>query len=645
MLRDARWIVPFVVSGSLLFLACSGDSDEIDATPSGGLGGQAGASGAGQAGAASGGAGTSGGAGQPGAGTGGSGGTAGKGGNTGTAGTAGTAGKGGSAGTAGTAGKGGTAGQAGGAGKGGGGSGGAAGQAGASGAAGVSGWATSDPKCAASCKHLFEAGCAGTVTPKECLADCNGTLDDYPTCVDAAHALLDCQTAGQITCLPGGGATSSPACAAEGTKLAQCTVCLPRPGDSLCAACSKASCCAEGKAFVEAPGFAEFSQCEKACAGAAPCLQACKAAQPSAGAAFDKVTACASAACPVACKSGAPGDDALSLYCKQDAASACPAQTSVDACIAGIASAASLACGGAIYGQLACIVDKGITCEGGKQVTDPACKQVGETCGCTTSASADGTSCSEHCPKWGTDCTKVDGGYACTCTKGLGAGKTFTQAGTCSSAASAGQTMCPALGVGAGGATGGPPTPCSLVAQDCVDPALPKCDTSLSGAVCMPDGIVAVGASCNDGDCKKGAICASIGLPTIFPGPGFLGAAVCRATCSAAKPCADPAMFCASATPVGLCVPACKPLSGDCVGGTCARLEYDPSFSSHATCRPVGPGSVGDPCSNDQQCGKDQLCMAVKGSSACRALCDATHPCASGSCSPVAGSNVSVCAP
>lgn len=267
--------------------------------------------------------------------------------------------------SAGTSGAGGAAGQGGGAGNAGAGLGGSAGSP-----------AGNDP-CVAACTHVIAAGCPGTASLEDCIANCPDAAKAHPSCQDKANDVRACQSTAPVACNAGGGVTFGAACDAQTKSLLSCAVCDPSPKDTLCTACLKDTCCSDVKEAASAPGTIEFVNCLKPCKGAASCEHACEASYPAAAAAAGKVKWCADTVCPAACKTGGTADDMVSVYCKMELESGCSTHATVEACEQDVhAAAVALGCGGAFFSAFKCSLNTGVTCVGGKPAFDPSCQAI-----------------------------------------------------------------------------------------------------------------------------------------------------------------------------------------------------------------------------------------------------------------------------
>jgi hypothetical protein len=230
-----------------------------------------------------------------------------------TGGTGGSNASGASSGGTGGAGKGGS----GAAGKGG--TGGAGGsQAGASatgGAAGtmVSGGSGGVPagvgECDEACEKLIAAECGGTLAA--CITNCNSLTS---VCPAETPPYLSCtlETTSTVMCTDGGSIV--PACDAEDRAVGQCVVCKPLTTDGTCATCSRSSCCTELQSYVGATDAAAFDTCLADCTDLA-CVDACTAASPLAGAAYEDVGACQNDSCAEPCLCQASADDTACITC------------------------------------------------------------------------------------------------------------------------------------------------------------------------------------------------------------------------------------------------------------------------------------------------------------------------------------------
>jgi hypothetical protein len=269
-------IASSLVTLGLWTTGCGSDPAPDD-DDDGGIGGGAVLGGAGGAGGTTGG---TGGASMQGGGTGGTGGT-------GTAGTGGMTGMGGSqAGTSSSAGKGGSV------------------------AAGGSGGAPAGVgDCNEACEKFIAAQCGGDLTA--CITNCNNLTTACPaetpaylTCALEPSSTVMCTDTGLIV----------PACDAEDRAIGVCVVCDPVATDGTCATCTRSSCCTELETYVGAADSAAFDTCLEPCVDQA-CVDACAAASPLAGAAFESVGTCQNDSCAEPCICQASADDMACLAC------------------------------------------------------------------------------------------------------------------------------------------------------------------------------------------------------------------------------------------------------------------------------------------------------------------------------------------
>ena len=175
---------------------------------------------------------------------------------------------------------------------------------------------------------------------------------------------------------------------------------------------------------------------------------------------------------------------------------------------------------------------------------------------------------------------------------------------------------------------------CSVAAQECG--AGEKC-TLGTDLTCVPAGSVPLGAPCMFGvpggdNCAVGGLCTAVGGVRLDDG----GTPHCRALCSTELPCAT-GTACVGYSDdglTGMCIAQCAAYSA-CDGGlTCGDYRGgiwgSPAF---LVCRMPGANAVGKVCGSSFDCVADAICY----SGACRALCDATHPCALGVCLSAGG--------
>lgn len=201
-------------------------------------------------------------------------------------------------------------------------------------------------------------------------------------------------------------------------------------------------------------------------------------------------------------------------------------------------------------------------------------------------------------------------------------------------------------GAATGGApdTGpGPGEPCDVFAQDCADPAAPKCAVDFSDPTELP-------STCQPalGDDMFGELCerpdGTPGIDTCAPGLfcGFFGQPLsdpqtrqCLEDCNATSACGADRICFRLAGPAapdarlyGVCADGCDPFSpspcavplNKCVPGL--AIAGDVGW----TCVPApADGAEGDACMADLDCGPLLACNPD--TQACAPVCDAGHPC------------------
>lgn len=195
-----------------------------------------------------------------------------------------------------------------------------------------------------------------------------------------------------------------------------------------------------------------------------------------------------------------------------------------------------------------------------------------------------------------------------------------------------------------------PQITCDPIAQDCTDPARPKCSITVDANGTLPRCVQSLGAK------KEGEACLRLGAGTAAQGHDdcarglfctFIGAAqaladpprACRRFCRADKDCGASAM-CVRLDGVdpadGACVPTCTLFGSDCpMGMACAYPTSDVDGADYfATCRSAGAVADGAPCASQLDCGSGSFCLdpSFGNQAACTPICDANHPCARGKC-------------
>lgn len=167
---------------------------------------------------------------------------------------------------------------------------------------------------------------------------------------------------------------------------------------------------------------------------------------------------------------------------------------------------------------------------------------------------------------------------------------------------------------------------------------------------CVAAGSLAEGARCTrtggrvgQDDCGPGLFCANTRQPD-------LATRVCQRLCSSEADCAsgERCLWLGSTPPAGVCTAACTIGGSDCPTGTTCRAGTSliagaptPAQRYATFCHQAGAGLLAGACDDPTDCGPNLTCP-LSGDSAtvantCRPTCDATHPCASGTCTAFAG--------
>jgi hypothetical protein len=140
-------------------------------------------------------------------------------------------------------------------------------------------------------------------------------------------------------------------------------------------------------------------------------------------------------------------------------------------------------------------------------------------------------------------------------------------------------------------------------------------------------------------DCGPGLLCTNLGEPPTLR---------CRRYCAGAGNCTSGTAcvnFLSSnllSQPLGLCAPTCTLFGNDCpTGHDCSGIAFEvpstPPINRAPVCRPTGTAQAGDACQN-ALCAPGHICNPTGGSNpTCAVLCDAQHPCATGTCTPLPG--------
>ncbi|MCC6664077.1 MAG: hypothetical protein IT375_10045 [Polyangiaceae bacterium] len=223
--------------------------------------------------------------------------------------------------------------------------------------------------CQASCSAATQSGC-NTGGPSQCEADCEATRQKYSECLAEVDAMLSCASQNGYVC--GSGSVTLNGCDAETKNFSICGACIPTGSSGLCTICAKKSCCAEYRAFGQAPDLGSYSACVQNCSSL-DCLTACEQANPLAGKAFKEVDGCRKSACPSACD-GQPSNvasDPVGRMCAAAKNAGCPI-TDCESTFAGQDSE-PFGCGLQKYAAMECAASKPVTCQNGEAVFDESC--------------------------------------------------------------------------------------------------------------------------------------------------------------------------------------------------------------------------------------------------------------------------------
>ncbi|MFO0624107.1 MAG: hypothetical protein U0325_00705 [Polyangiales bacterium] len=191
---------------------------------------------------------------------------------------------------------------------------------------------------------------------------------------------------------------------------------------------------------------------------------------------------------------------------------------------------------------------------------------------------------------------------------------------------------------------------CNIAAQDCG--AGQRCNIVGVGTnnatpmtACIPAGTTAADGACTRTDGRLGTDTCAAGLTCSNYGQATAASRTCGRVCGAAADC-EVGEFCiiVSSTPrAGVCRPVCiLSDSSGCAVGTCRYVTAarpgggDPVRV--ATCQPVGSAAEGMPCATNLDCAANLACARRNASDAftCRPNCDASRPCAAGTCTGMA---------
>jgi len=159
--------------------------------------------------------------------------------------------------------------------------------------------------CGSYCSVRQSKGCAGEPSASECTQQCEDTYAPArETCSQEISAWLSCY-AGALPdrCDDWGidedSAETQATCQDSYTAFQACAACLPKSGDSSCASCVKAQCCAERTAVFSDSEYLDYDHCTMTCMGAE--CDTCATQFPSAAAKFAATETCSATNCQAEC--------------------------------------------------------------------------------------------------------------------------------------------------------------------------------------------------------------------------------------------------------------------------------------------------------------------------------------------------------
>jgi hypothetical protein len=199
--------------------------------------------------------------------------------------------------------------------------------------------------------------------------------------------------------------------------------------------------------------------------------------------------------------------------------------------------------------------------------------------------------------------------------------------------------------------------PCNPVTPSCTKCAVTAYDQNGAVTACLTAGTKPEGELCTRApaapgaprdtlgpdDCAAGLHCSALGgLGTTEATHISRCWAYCAtdAMCGAGKKCIS-----INESPViGLCVPTCTPFAACANGFNCSFiLPATDGSSAYLGCREPGNRPAAAFCDDGTQCAADSVCNPIATPRVCAPLCDATHPCAAGSCLAIPGNSGSIC--
>jgi hypothetical protein len=191
-------------------------------------------------------------------------------------------------------------------------------------------------------------------------------------------------------------------------------------------------------------------------------------------------------------------------------------------------------------------------------------------------------------------------------------------------------------------------------ARFCCDPSAQDCGAgqrcNLVGAgpnnavaltACVPEGAVASGDACVRADGRLGADQCARGLTCVNFGQAMVSQRACQPLCRSTADCTGGAacIVVSDAPRAGVCRAPCEVLGTNCPAGTCRHATSwgaaDPATApavTATTCQPVGTAEENATCAANNDCAANLTCARRTGADplTCRRICDATHPCPTG---------------
>lgn len=177
---------------------------------------------------------------------------------------------------------------------------------------------------------------------------------------------------------------------------------------------------------------------------------------------------------------------------------------------------------------------------------------------------------------------------------------------------------------------------CALLGDPRCRPGL-GCDDTPDGDAprCVPAGSAELDASCEQEHCAPGLHCTSFGSASFEDR--------CRALCRDSSDCGTGERCVVAADGVSdICVRTCDPFSSPdtCpVNTRCAAPSETSEGDASGLCVRQGAGAVGVPCTSSPECSDGLTCHA----GACSPICDAEHPCITGSCDAIGTGPLGAC--